>query len=121
MTGVLAANGYRGGEQRIGRSLKLASPLYSQARKNSVARSTNPGRYRADFLFWTKASYRSERKNVMFGVTHVCAVDGFSWKIVAFSTIPIKNNYIIYENVYRYCIYRMQTIQCVCDYSYTIV
>lgn len=100
MTGVLAAKGYRAGEQRIGQSLKLVSPLYCQARKNSVARSINPGIYRALF-FGEKLHVDQNEKNVMFGMTHVCAVDRFSRKIVAFSTMPIKNNYIIYENVYR--------------------
>lgn len=37
----------------------------------------------------------------MFGVTHVLAIDGFSSKIVAESTMPVKNNLIIYEEVYR--------------------
>lgn len=37
----------------------------------------------------------------MFGVTHVLAVDGFSSKIVATSTMPVKNNLVIYERVYR--------------------
>ncbi|KAF0023447.1 hypothetical protein F2P81_024077 [Scophthalmus maximus] len=40
-------------------------------------------------------------KLVMFGVTHVLAVDGFSKKIVSHSTMPVKNNLIIYEEVYR--------------------
>ena len=37
----------------------------------------------------------------MFGVTHVLAIDGFSSKIVAESTMPVKNNLVIYEEVYR--------------------
>jgi len=37
----------------------------------------------------------------MFGVTHVLAIDGFSSKIVADSTMPIKNNLVIYKEVYR--------------------
>ena len=40
-------------------------------------------------------------KLVMFGVTHVIAVDGHSKKIVANATMPIKNNLTIYEQVYR--------------------
>ncbi len=40
-------------------------------------------------------------KLVMFGVTHVMAIDGFSKKVVGHSTMPIKNNIIIYEEVYR--------------------
>jgi len=37
----------------------------------------------------------------MFGVTHICARDGFSGFIVAFVTMPIKNNVEIYEHIYR--------------------
>lgn len=40
-------------------------------------------------------------KLAMFGVTHVVAVDGFSKKVVAHSTMPIKNNLTIYEDVFR--------------------
>nr|XP_033474294.1 uncharacterized protein LOC117251836 [Epinephelus lanceolatus] len=37
----------------------------------------------------------------MFGVTHVLAVDGYSSKIVGHLTMPVKNNLVIYEDVYR--------------------
>ena len=37
----------------------------------------------------------------MFGVTHAMARDGYSGMIVAFSTMPVKNNLIIYEKIYR--------------------
>lgn len=40
-------------------------------------------------------------KLVMFGVTHVLAVDGYSSKIIANATMPVKNNLVIYEEVYR--------------------
>ena len=33
----------------------------------------------------------------MFGMTHVCAIDGFSGKIVGFVIMPWKNNITIYE------------------------
>ncbi|KAF5891855.1 uncharacterized protein DAT39_018441, partial [Clarias magur] len=39
-------------------------------------------------------------KLVMFGVTHVLAIDGFRKKIVSHSTMPIKNNLSIYEDVF---------------------
>ena len=38
----------------------------------------------------------------MFGVTHVCAVDGHSGRIVGFVMMPIKNNITIYECLYRW-------------------
>lgn len=40
-------------------------------------------------------------KLVMFGVMHVLAVDGYSSKIIANATMPVKNNLVIYEEVYR--------------------
>lgn len=40
-------------------------------------------------------------KLVMFGVTHVLSVDDFSSKIVSQSTMPVKNNLTIYQEVYR--------------------
>jgi len=46
-------------------------------------------------------------KLVMFGVTHVIAVDGHSKKIVANATLPVKNNLAIYEEVYRSVLYVM--------------
>lgn len=37
----------------------------------------------------------------MYGVTHVCAVDGFSGKIVGFVSMAVKSNEVIYEKLYR--------------------
>jgi len=38
----------------------------------------------------------------MFGCTHVCAIDGRSGMIVSFVTMPIKNNVIIYDNLFKW-------------------
>ena len=38
----------------------------------------------------------------MYGVTHVCALDGFSGKIVGFVSMAVKSNKVIYEKLYRY-------------------
>ena len=62
-------------------------------------RLTNPISYSADY-FGEKVHIDQNEKLVMFGVTHVCAVDGYSGKIVAFTIMPIKNNIIIYEHLY---------------------
>lgn len=40
-------------------------------------------------------------KMVMFGTTFVIAVDGYSKKIVANAIMPVKNNLLIYDQVYR--------------------
>ena len=34
-------------------------------------------------------------------VTHICAVDGYSGKILSFVTMPIKNNVEIYQHMLR--------------------
>lgn len=56
--------------------------------------------YNAEYI-GHKLHMDQNEKLVMFGVTHVLAVDGFSKKIVSHSTMPVKNNLIIYEEVYR--------------------
>lgn len=40
-------------------------------------------------------------KLAMYGVTHIVAIDGFSRKIVPHSTMPVKNYFTIYQEVYR--------------------
>ena len=89
LTRVLASEGLKAGEKRVAESLRLVSPLYSQACRHSVARMTNPGTYQADY-FGQKLHIDQNEKNVMFRAMHICAVEGFSCKIVAFTTMPIK-------------------------------
>lgn len=64
------------------------------------ARNLNPIPYHAEYM-GHKLHMDQNEKLGMFGVTHVVAVDGYSSKIVANATMPIKNNLIIYEQVYR--------------------
>ena len=40
-------------------------------------------------------------KVVMYGMTHVVAVDGYSRKIVGFITLPVKNAIVIYNCLFR--------------------
>ncbi|KAK3751422.1 hypothetical protein QZH41_018769 [Actinostola sp. cb2023] len=40
-------------------------------------------------------------KLVMYGVVHVCAVDGYSGMIVSHALMPVKNNLLIYDHIYR--------------------
>nr|XP_054594307.1 uncharacterized protein LOC107395007 isoform X2 [Nothobranchius furzeri] len=64
------------------------------------ARNLNPVSYNAEYM-GHKLHVDQNEKLVMFGVTHVMAIDGFSKKVDGHSTMPIKNNLIIYEEVYR--------------------
>ena len=50
--------------------------------------------------FGEKVHIDQNEKLVMFGTTHIYAIDGFSGKVVAFCCMPVKNNCTIYEYVY---------------------
>ena len=88
------------GETRIGKSLSNAFPGYQERRRQNAARAVNPIPYRADY-FGHKLHVDQNEKLVMYGVTHVVAIDGHSRFVVSSSTMPVKNNLIIYEDVYR--------------------
>ena len=49
-------------------------------------------------------------KLVMFGVTHICGVDGFSGKIVGFIKLPLKNCAELYANFFRYVVYEVSIV-----------
>ena len=64
---------------------------YSHARRTNTARQINAvPYYRADY-FGHKLHIDQNEKLVMFGVTHICGIDGYSGKIVGFVTMPVKN------------------------------
>ena len=63
--------------------------MHSQAQRSSTVRLENPKTYRADY-FGHKLLCDQNEKLVMLGVTHVCAMDGYSKKIVALITTPVK-------------------------------
>ena len=77
--------------------------LYQVQRNTNTARQTNPYPYHADY-FGHKLHMDQNEILAMYGLTEVSACDGYSGKIVAFATMPVKNNALIYENVYRYSI-----------------
>ena len=100
MTGLLASEGIILGQQRVGRSLSRINSSYHIARQTATARRMNPVPYRADY-FGHKIHIDQNEKCVMYGVTHACAVDGYSGKIVGFITLPVKNNVEIYTHLFR--------------------
>ena len=51
-------------------------------------------------------------KMVMYGVTHVMAVDGYSRKIVGMVTMPVKNAITIYHTLLRPLLLRLQDSVC---------
>ena len=98
MTGLLAAQGFRCSEKRVGESLKHQHPRMRQV---GAERHLNPLPYRADY-FGQKIHIDQNEKMVMFGVTYICGIDGYSGKVVGHIFIPRKNNILIYEKFYRY-------------------
>ena len=100
MTGILASQGIRAGSQRIGQSLARVNPAYHSRRKNKTERQINPIPHSSKY-FGSKVHIDQNEKLALFGVTHVCAIDGYSGMIVGFITIPVKSNVLIYQHLYR--------------------
>lgn len=100
MTGLLSSRGIHISQQRVGESLSRVSPAYQEARRTATAHQTNPASYHADYP-GHKLHVDQNEKLIMFRVTHVAAVDGFSGMIVGFITMPVKNNIEIYSNLFR--------------------
>ena len=99
MTGLLSSQDVRCSEKRVGASLQRVDPGNHFKRQTGTERMTNPLPYHADY-FGQKIHIDQNEKIVMFGATHVCAIDGFSGKLVGFAIMPRKNNIIIYEHLY---------------------
>ncbi len=99
MQGLLATQGYRVAQSRVGASLFRVNPGSHVKRANLSERQRNPLPYIARY-FGEKLHIDQNEKLVMFGVTHVCGVDGYSGKIVGFCSMPIKNCITIYESFY---------------------
>ena len=88
-------------ENRIGMSLKRVDPNHHVHRATLTYFQTNPTPYSAAY-FGEKIHIDQNEKMVMFGVTHVAGVDGYSGRIVASTIMPIKNCATIYEDIYMY-------------------
>ena len=86
LTGYL---GIRCSEKCVGDSLRRVNPEYCARRVQNTHKQINPILYFADY-FEQKVHIDQNEKLVMFGITHVCAMDGFSGKIVAFATMARK-------------------------------
>ena len=52
-------------------------------------------------ISWTQNAYRSNEKFVKYGTTHVLAIGGYSGFILGLTTMPVKNNLIIYNQLFR--------------------
>lgn len=76
------------------------TPVYSQHRRNYSYHQFNPTPYYAEY-FGHKLHVDQNEKLVQFGVTHVAASDGYSGKLLGIITMPIKNNLLIYDELFR--------------------
>ena len=98
MHGVMKDKGINIGETKTGKTLCEINP---EARRSNVGGSSlNVKVYNAKY-FGHKIHYDQNKKSGMFGVAHVCALDGFSGKIVGHATTARKNKLLIYEEVFR--------------------
>ena len=100
MCGLLASEGVKVAENRVGKALQQINPSYQQVRRSRANRRFNPIPYHASH-FGHKLHIDQNEKLVMYGVTHICARDGFSGKVVGFVSMPVKNNVEIYGNLFR--------------------
>jgi len=88
-------------EGRVGRSLARVSQVYHHRRQTRTERQTNPFPYIAQY-YGHKLHIDQNEKLAMYGVTHVCCIDGYSRYIPASSIMAVKSNILIYENIFRY-------------------
>ena len=87
------------GQNRVGPALAKVHPGNHRKRQIKAERQTNPIPYRADY-FGHKLHLDQNEILVMYGVTHVVAIDRDSRFVVAAITSPIKNNILIYDQIY---------------------
>ena len=74
-------------------------PGYQQARTSRATRRFNPVPHHSSY-FGHKIHIDQNEKLVIYGVTDICARDGFSGKVVEFVSMPIKNNVEIYNHLF---------------------
>ena len=98
--GFLYSNAVSVAQRRVGSSLARVSPKYQHERQNRMEQQTNPIPYQAEY-FGHKLHLDQNEKLAMYGVTHVCAIDGYSAKVISHALMPVKNNLLIYDHVYR--------------------
>ena len=106
MCGLLASEGVKVAENRIGKALQQVNPGYQRAHRSRDTRRFNPIPYHASHFghnshFGHKLHIDQNKKLVMYGMTHICARDGSSGKVVGIVSMPVKNNVEIYGNLFR--------------------
>ena len=100
MKGYLQSQDVSIGEHKVSQSLQRVAPADHEHRRQNTVDTTNPIPYVARY-FGHKLHVDQNEKIGMYGVTHVISVDGFSNFVTSFVSMPVKNNLIIYDNIYR--------------------
>lgn len=100
MKGHLQALGLRASVRRVGAALRDVAPGYHGRRQQTTFRQMNPIPYYAEYC-GHKLHIDQNEKLVMYGATHVVAVDGYSNFIHGLITMPLKNNLAIYDRLFR--------------------
>ena len=97
------------GQNQVGNALATACPRNHQQRR----KGTFAVPYRADCL-GHKMHFDQNEKLVIYGVTHVIAIDGHFQFMTDAYKMPVKNNVVIYEEVFRY-VSRMNKLCRICS------
>ena len=100
MKGYLQAQNVRVSCRRVGDALRVVAPSYHRRRQHTIFRQMNPIPSYAEYC-GHKIHIDQNEKLVMYGATHVLAVDGYSGYILGLITMPLKNNLIIYDMLFR--------------------
>ena len=101
MHGLLASWGFMVSQTRVERSLSRLAPIQHAQRRHDTHRMLNSPPCCASYLGRNCFLTRQREKCVMFGATHVLAIDGYSRKIVGFITLPKKNAVHMYDVLFR--------------------
>ena len=118
MKGYLESKGIKVAESRVAESLQRVAPLQYDHRRDDTVGRLNPSPYFAMY-FGHKLHIDHNEKLARYGVTHIVARDGFSGKIICYSTMPVKNNLAIYESIFRYtCAFKILSISHTVFFTY---
>ena len=73
------------------------APVYVAQRQQHTYRLFNPVPYYAEYF----GHFDQNEKLSHYGVTHVAASDGYSGKLLGIISMPTKNNFTIYDDLFR--------------------
>ena len=103
MTGLLRSRGFRIGERATRNGLIWTTPIYHSQRRCGTERLRNPAPYFAEYA-GHKLHMDQNEKLTEFGLTHYFVSDGYSGKIVEAASMAVKNNVVIYDQIFRYVV-----------------